>query len=272
MGTEARLEALEGAAATDAASPPPCRCRCPLPIPHPAFRNRSATASSRGPSPFLTSGLPSKRIRSLWPRSWPLSPRGPSTPRHFCVSRGRSDSRPCRPNLKLHKRNPSQSLPRLPLPSRTLLRSTPKIRSLPRATCLSPGPLQPRPPRKVRLRPRAPWRGNTLFQVPPQAPSARPQWRTSGCFLGSAQRHSLPGPHRTCPGPRRVSPAQTRAAVPLPHRRPQPSDCPPLRVPTGFPEQRGRAVALTSPAPGPTRGRGRRRQRRDSFVTGPRER
>lgn len=56
-------------------------------------------------------------------------------------------------------------------------------------------------------------------------------------------------PHRALPGaspdPSPVSQPQTRAAVPLPHGRPRLSDFPPLRVPRGFPEQRGRAAALT---------------------------
>lgn len=191
--------------------------------------------------------------------------------------RGRSDFHPCHLNLKLHKRKPSQSLLPLPLPSRTPPRSTPKHQEPPKSylpltwALLATASSEGRPPTTSSGHESA--KGGT--------PSSRylfrrlqrgPQWRTSGLFPGLCPTPLPPGP---LPGvslsPSPVSPPQTRAAVPLPHGRPQPSDSPQLRVPSGFPEQRGRAAALTSPAPGPTRGRGRR-WRRDSFVTGPRER
>lgn len=68
----------------------------------------------------------------------------------------------------------------------------------------------------------------------------------SGCFLGSAQRHPLPSPFsESLPAPVRSTRRTLRGLLPSPHGRPQPSYCPQLRVPKGFPEQHGWAAALT---------------------------
>ncbi|XP_030099746.1 uncharacterized protein Gm57522 [Mus musculus] len=152
-----------------------------------------------------------------------------------------------------------------------LQRKTPQKESLP-TTC-APRPLRfrgartrvsprPEPPQEVPAShlsqspregdPRTsfsqdPLKGNTLFQEPLSgASSAGLGGECAGCFPGSDQRHPLQDPcPETATAPvqslrprlQRLSPSFTGVASPQ-----APS---PATSPRGFPEQRGRAVALT---------------------------
>lgn len=116
------------------------RCDRPAVAPSPFPARLSGTAQHPPrPRALPRSSHRASRLRES-ARSGPApgpSPPGAPPPQGISASPGEggSDSRPCRPNLKLHKRNPSQSLPQLPLPSRTLLRSTPPKREPPKS-CL----------------------------------------------------------------------------------------------------------------------------------------
>ena len=180
----------------------------------------------------------------------------------------------CHLNLKLHKRKPSPSILLSTLLSWPPLRSTTIYQEPPRSylpltwALLAAASAEGRPPTtssvKKPLKRKHPLPGSS-----PGAFSTGLAGEPPRCFLGSAQRHPLPGPSSESPLAQSGLPAAYSGGCSPPSRTFPALGLPPLRVPRGFPA--GLRHWL-SPALGRTRGRGRRRLRRDSFVTGPRER
>lgn len=135
------------------------------------------------------------------------------------------------------KRNPPKAFSHLPLGT---TREAPlNIRSLPGATCLSPGSLSPRPPQKGDPQQPPPVENPLKGEHPlpgtsPGAFSTGVSGEPPGCFLGSAQRHPpprpLPGassdpslvspPHSGGCSPSRTSPALGLPPAPRPQGLP----------------------------------------------------